>query len=78
MTFGVWSPDLISSDFFLWGCVKDAVFMPPLLTDIRELQRRITETMAYFSKDILEKVWEEMEYRIDVCCVTHGAHIECL
>lgn len=52
--------------------------MPPLLTDIRELQRRITETMAYFSKDILEKVWEEMEYRIDVCCVTHGAHIECL
>jgi hypothetical protein len=22
------------------------------------------------------RVWQELEYRIDVCCVTRGAHIE--
>jgi hypothetical protein len=25
---------------------------------------------------ILTHVWQELEYRIDVCRVTHGAHIE--
>jgi hypothetical protein len=25
---------------------------------------------------MLMHVWQELEYCIDVCCVTHGAHIE--
>jgi hypothetical protein len=25
---------------------------------------------------MLTRVWQEVEYRIDVCCVTRGAHIE--
>jgi hypothetical protein len=25
---------------------------------------------------MLTRVWQELEYRIDVCRVTHGAHIE--
>jgi len=24
----------------------------------------------------LTHVWQELEFRIDVCCVTRGAHIE--
>ena len=24
----------------------------------------------------LTRVWQQLEYRIDVCRVTHGAHIE--
>jgi hypothetical protein len=27
---------------------------------------------------MLTRVWEELEYRKDVCCVTRGAHIEYL
>jgi len=26
--------------------------------------------------NILTRVWQELEYRIDVCRVTRGAHIE--
>jgi len=25
---------------------------------------------------MLTRVWQQLEYRIDVCRVTHGAHIE--
>jgi len=25
---------------------------------------------------MLTRVWQELEYRIDVCCVTSGAHSE--
>jgi hypothetical protein len=26
--------------------------------------------------DMLEKVWKECDYRVDVCRITKGAHIE--
>ena len=28
-------------------------------------------------QDMLERVWREWEYRLDICRVTRGAHIEC-
>jgi hypothetical protein len=31
------SPDLTPLDFFLWGFVKDQVFVPPLLANVIEL-----------------------------------------
>jgi hypothetical protein len=36
------SPDLTPLDFFLWGFVKDRVFVPPLLANVAELRTRIT------------------------------------
>jgi hypothetical protein len=27
---------------------------------------------------MVTRVWQQLEYRIDVCCVTRGAHIEYL
>jgi hypothetical protein len=36
------SPDLTPCKFFLWGYVKDGVFVPPLLLDIYEFKLRIT------------------------------------
>jgi hypothetical protein len=27
---------------------------------------------------MLHRVWDEFDYRVDVCRVTHGAHIEVL
>jgi hypothetical protein len=32
-------PDLTPCDFFLWGYVKDSVFVPPLPRDLPELPR---------------------------------------
>jgi hypothetical protein len=51
-------------------------YVPPLPRDLREVRERITNAVASISMDDLVKVCDELEYRIDVCRVTHGAHIE--
>jgi hypothetical protein len=76
-----WSPrlpDLTPCDFFLWGYVKDDVFVPPMPTDIEDLKWRITDAVAAVTCDMLWRVWEELDYRSDICHITHGAHIKCL
>lgn len=70
------SPDLTPCDFFMWGFVKDHVYVPPLPTTLDELRARITAAIADIDRGLLQKVWQEMEYRLDICRVTRGAHIE--
>ncbi|GFX73931.1 DUF4817 domain-containing protein [Trichonephila clavipes] len=62
------SPDLAPCDFFLWGFVKDKVFMRPLPQDLEELNS--------IARNMLSRVWQELDYRVDICCVTGGAHIK--
>jgi transposase len=70
------SPDLTPCDFFLWGYVKDKVYVPPLTSDLDELKQRITRAVESINVDMLHRVWNELDYRLDVCRVTRGAHIE--
>ena len=70
------SPDLTPCDFFMWGFVKDYVYVPPLPTTLDELCARITAAIVDIDRDMLQKVWQEMEFRLDVCRVTRGSHIE--
>ena len=70
------SPDLTPCDFFLWGYIKDRVFIPPLLVSLNELKQRITTGVASVDEDMLRSVWTELDYRIDICRVTKGSHIE--
>ena len=69
-------PDLTLYDFFLWGFVKGMVYMPPLPRDVDELKAPITEAVATIDNAMLGRVWQEWEYRLVVCRVTNGAHIE--
>jgi hypothetical protein len=48
--------DLTPYDFFLWGYMKDVVFVPPLPTDINDLKQHITEAVAAVSCDMLRQV----------------------
>jgi hypothetical protein len=66
----------VQRDFFLWGFVKDSVYVPPLPTAIHEIRDRITHALQAITADMLHWVWDEFDYRVDVCRVTHGAHIE--
>ena len=50
--------------------------MPLLPKDVDELKARITEAVATIDNAMLERVWQELDYRLDVCRVTNGAHIE--
>jgi hypothetical protein len=63
-------------DFFLRGYVKEQVFVPPLPLVIDKLKLRITATIATIDRNILERIWDELDYRVNICRVTNGAHIE--
>jgi len=45
---------------------------------IRAWYKQFTETgcLCKQKASMLTRVWQELEYRIDVCRVTRGAHIE--
>ena len=52
------------------------VFVPPLPPDLADLKARIIAAVKNIDALMLTCVWQELEYRIDVCRVTRGAHIE--
>ena len=52
------------------------VFVPPLPRDLADLKARIVGAVKNIDAPMLTRVWQELEYHIDVCRVTHGAHIE--
>ena len=50
--------------------------LPGLPRDLGDLKARVTAAVKNIDAPILRRVWQELEYRIDVCRVTRGAHIE--
>jgi hypothetical protein len=70
------SPDATPRDFFLWSYVKDQVYVLPLPACIPELKVRIRTAIESITADMLQSVWNELDYRVDVCRITNGAHIE--
>ena len=53
-------------DLFLWGYVKDQVYVPS--SAISAIQT--------ITADMLQTVWNELDYRVDVCRITKCAHVE--
>ena len=51
-----WPPrslDLTPCDFFLWGFVKDSVYVPPLPMSLKELRDQITHALQAITTDML-------------------------
>ena len=59
------SPDLTVCDLFLWGFVKDNVYVPPLTKTLPEMQERINTAIRNITQDMVERVWREWEYCLD-------------
>ena len=70
------SLDITPCNFFLWGYVKDRAFVPQLPRDRGDPKARIIAAVKNIDAPMLTRVWQELEYRIDVCRVTRGSHIE--
>ncbi|KAG8227213.1 hypothetical protein J437_LFUL003419 [Ladona fulva] len=68
------SPVLTPMDFFLWGNMRDNVYVPPLPIT---LQAQIRETFGKIDEEMKHRVRQEIENRYDVVQVTQGAHNEC-
>jgi len=45
---------------------------------IPELKVRIRAAIETITADMLQTVWNELHYRVDVCRITKGSHIEYL
>lgn len=52
------------------------VFRPPLPATIDDLKREITAAIQTVTPDMLQRVWNELEYRVDIARVSGGGHIE--
>ena len=70
------SPDLTPCDFFLWGYIKDLVYIPSLPTDVGELKDRILAAVQSITVATLDKVWREFNKRLDMVRITRGGHFE--
>jgi hypothetical protein len=57
-----------------WGFVKDNVYIPPMPENLQELCDRAVNAIALVHVTFLGKLWVELEYRLDVCCITRGSH----
>jgi hypothetical protein len=44
--------------------------------DLSELRQKIVEAVAPIDSQMLQRVWQELDYRIHICRVTKGGHIE--
>jgi hypothetical protein len=52
------------------------VYVSPLPHDLADLKARIIAVVKNIDAPMLTRVWQELEYHIDVRCVTLVAHIE--
>jgi len=52
------------------------IYVPPLPASIPELKVRIRTATETISDDMLQTVWNELDYRVDVCRITKHSHIE--
>jgi hypothetical protein len=69
------SPDLMLLDFYFWGYVKQCVYSVRI-NNTEHLKARITEAVRSVTPDVLRHVWQELEYRLNVCKATNGSHFE--
>jgi hypothetical protein len=58
-----------------WGYVKQIIYSV-YIHNIQHLKQRIREAAATVTPDVLGRVFQDMEYNLDVCRATNGAHIE--
>ena len=52
------------------------MYVPPLPASIPELMVRIRTATETITADMLQTVWNELDYRVDVYRITNAAHIE--
>jgi hypothetical protein len=69
------SPDITPLDFFLWDYEKNIVYRVKI-NDLQHLKAGIRDAVAMVTPNKLQATWNDVEYRLDICRATKGAHIE--
>ena len=61
--------------FSWWGYIKNIVYAEKIRI-IQHLQDRFTSAIETVTRDMIQKTWQEIEFRLDVSRATNVAHIE--
>lgn len=69
------SPDLTPLDFYLWGYVKQKVYMKQH-KDLNELRSSITSVIKSIQPEVLKGVFSNISKRMNLVIAQKGAHIE--
>lgn len=70
------SPDLTPLDFYVWGHMKDLVYVNPV-NSIEELRERITDAEDQMRTTITSRITKtEVRKRIRACIRNRGQHFE--
>jgi hypothetical protein len=67
---------MVASIFFTVAMIRAYQYVLPLPRDLSDLKARIITAVKNIDAPTLMRVGQELEYRIDVCRVARGAHIE--
>jgi hypothetical protein len=43
---------------------------------VNHVNYQIVEAVTAIDRQMMQRVWQELDYRIDICRVTKGGHIE--
>lgn len=62
--------------FFLWGIIRNRVYILPLPYDLPELRPITKEAIAFITLVLSDEVRKELGFRLDVYRITEGTHIE--
>jgi hypothetical protein len=68
-------PGFNCSYFFFWRYVKNMAYADKI-KDRPHLKDRICAAIETVTPEMLSRVWEEAEYKLDICRAKNGAHIE--
>ena len=62
-------------NIFAWGFIKDVVYSRKVryVADLRQL---IIKAFELITPHMLINTWQALEYRLDICRTTTGAHTE--
>jgi len=61
--------------FSCGGYIKNIVYAEKI-RNIQHLQDRITSAIETVTRDMIQKTWQEIEFRLDVSRATNVEHIE--
>ena len=62
--------------FFSLGLCEGTGVCPPLPANLGDLKQIIITALQAVTQDMLQWALEELEYQIDISCVSGGAHLE--
>lgn len=69
------SPDLTPLDFYLFGNLKNKIFKNRL-HNLNELQEAIVQEISNITQDELQRVFNNLKRRVNICLENNGQHFQ--